>query len=88
MAHKPKIIIINDLEKPLKADRAADRAAGGNSATYAQTIDEEFLSFLKEIATKVLPNSVSKAELLQEIQQILPSSHSSQQSGTQHPPIQ
>lgn len=84
MAHKPKIIIINDLEKPLKADGAA----GGKSATYAQTIDEEFLSFLKEIATKVLPNSVSKEELLQEIQQILPSSHSNQQSGTQHHPIQ
>ncbi len=84
MAQKPKIIIISDLKKPLKADGAA----GGNSATYAQTIDEEFLSFLKEIATKVLPNSVSKEELLQEIQQILPSSHSSQQQGHQHRPIQ
>ncbi len=84
MAQKPKIIIISDLEKPLKADGAA----GGNSATYAQTIDEEFLSFLKEIATKVLPNSVSKEELLQEIQQILPSSDSSQQQGHQHRPIQ
>ncbi len=83
MAHKPKIIIINDLEKPLKADGAA----GGKSATYAQTIDEEFLSFLKEIATKVLPNSVSKEELLQEIQQILPSSHANQPSGTQHRPL-
>lgn len=73
MANKPKIIIIYDLEKT-----AQQPGVGKKIETQAHKTDEEFLSFLKKIATKVLPISVSKEKLLQEIQQILPSANFSQ----------
>jgi len=81
LAHKPQILIMYDRETLWHHHRSDLR---GNSDSHQQLISREFLSFLKEIATKVLPNSLSKEELLQEIQQILKSADSSQQLGGKH----
>lgn len=83
MANKPKIIIIYGLEKIEHQPGVRKKLE-----TQAHKNDEEFLSFLKKIATKVLPISVSKEKLLQEIKQILPSANFSQQPGQKHRPLQ
>jgi signal transduction histidine kinase/DNA-binding response OmpR family regulator len=81
LAHKPQILIMYDRETLWHHHNSDFR---GNSDSHQQPISREFLSFLQEIAKKVLPNSLSKEELLQEIQQILKSADSSQQPGGKH----
>ena len=68
MAYHPQILMIHGQGK-LFSDSQGDREFDPENNT--EVIEDKLLSILKEIATKILPNSLSKEELLNQIQQLL-----------------
>ena len=68
MAYHPQILMIHGPGK-LFSESECDREFDHEHNT--EFIEEKLFSILKDIATKILPNSLSKEELLNHIQQLL-----------------
>jgi signal transduction histidine kinase/DNA-binding response OmpR family regulator len=68
MNHKPPILLIKGQGRLLSTGESASSVDPDHNP---EIIDRESLSVIKSITTKIVPNSMSKEELLQQIKQLL-----------------
>lgn len=85
MNHKPPILLINGQGRLLSK---GESGASVDPENNPEIIDRESLSVLKTVTTKIVPNSMSKEELLQQIKQLLHMRQSHHQKTSKNPVIQ
>jgi hypothetical protein len=85
MTEKPQIMIVYE-----PANLLSEGMLGSETSPEKNDagLERELWSILKDISTKILPNSLSKEELLQEIQQLLSYQKSAKQTVGKKPVIQ